>query len=67
MKHAQYGRLIVREFSAEDDKRVTIFFDTRIRKIPGEKKKSLRERLEDVRELLANFLTLAKGPAATSA
>lgn len=47
---ARTRRLIVREFSAEDDKRVTIFFDTRIRKMSGARKKSLRERLEDERK-----------------
>lgn len=47
---ARTRRLIVREFSAEDDKRVTIFFDTRIRKTSGEKNKSIRERLEDERK-----------------
>jgi uncharacterized protein (DUF58 family) len=47
---ARTRRLIVREFSAEDDKRITIFFDTRLRKIVQEKKKSLRERLEDERK-----------------
>jgi uncharacterized protein (DUF58 family) len=46
---ARTRRLIVREFSAEDDKRVTILFDTRVRNIPGEKERSLRERLEDER------------------
>ncbi len=47
---ARTRRLIVREFSAEDDKRVTIFFDTRIRKTFGERNKSIRERLEDERK-----------------
>ena len=44
---ARAQRLIVREFSAEDDKRVLIIFDTRV--LPGEKekKKTLRERIED--------------------
>ncbi|HEY8560433.1 MAG TPA: DUF58 domain-containing protein [Pyrinomonadaceae bacterium] len=47
---ARTSRLIVREFSAEDDKRVTVFFDTRIRRtLPPRKSKSLRERLEDER------------------
>ncbi|HEY0460036.1 MAG TPA: DUF58 domain-containing protein [Pyrinomonadaceae bacterium] len=47
---ARTRRLIVREFSAEDDKRVTIFFDSRLRKIPEEKKKPLRERMDDERK-----------------
>ena len=48
---ARTNRLIIREFSAEDDKRITIFFDTRIKKIfNAEKKKSLRERMEDERK-----------------
>jgi len=48
---ARTRRLIVREFSAEDDKRITIIFDTRIRKSgKTEKKKSLRERLDDERK-----------------
>jgi uncharacterized protein (DUF58 family) len=46
---ARTRRLIVREFSAEDDKRITVFFDTRLKKSNEEKKKSLRERLEDER------------------
>ncbi len=44
---ARTNRLIIREFSAEDDKRITIFFDTRLVKDEKEKKKSLRERLEE--------------------
>jgi len=48
---ARTRRLIVREFSAEDDKRITVFFDTRLRKTTGgERKKSIRERLEDERK-----------------
>ncbi len=48
---ARTRRLIVREFSAEDDKRITIFFDTRLKKSgKAEKKKSLRERLDDERK-----------------
>ena len=44
---ARTNRLIVREFSAEDDKRVTVFFDARLQKtVSKEKKKSLRERME---------------------
>ncbi len=43
---ARTRRLIVREFSAEDDKRVTIIFDTRLPSNAKEKKLSLRERIE---------------------
>lgn len=43
---ARTRRLIVREFSAEDDKRVTIIFDSRLKAIEKEKKLSLRERIE---------------------
>lgn len=44
---ARAQRLIVREFSAEDDKRVRIIFDTRLLHEDGEKRKTLRERIED--------------------
>ncbi|MBS1796775.1 MAG: DUF58 domain-containing protein [Acidobacteria bacterium] len=49
---ARTNRLIVREFSAEDDKRITVVFDTRLPKLvdPKEKKKSLRERMDDERK-----------------
>lgn len=47
---ARTRRLIVREFSAEDDKRITVVFDTRLKKSAPEKKKSLRERMEDERK-----------------
>ncbi len=49
---ARTNRLIIREFSAEDDKRITIFFDTRLAKTPEakERKKSLRERMEAERK-----------------
>ncbi len=43
---ARARRLIVREFSAEDDKRVTIVFDTRIFVEQQEKSLTLRERIE---------------------
>lgn len=43
---ARTRRLIVREFSAEDDKRVTIIFDSRLKAVEKEKKISLRERIE---------------------
>lgn len=47
---ARTHRLIVREFSAEDDKRITIFLDTRLMQNLQEKRKSLRERMEDERK-----------------
>ena len=47
---ARTRRLIVREFSAEDDKRITIFLDTRVRRTVEGRKKSIRERLEDERK-----------------
>ena len=47
---ARTRRLIVREFSAEDDKRITIFFDTRIRRSAEKRKRSIRERLEAERK-----------------
>ena len=47
---ARTNRLIIREFSAEDDKRITIVFDTRLKKTINGKQKSLRERMEDERK-----------------
>jgi uncharacterized protein (DUF58 family) len=47
---ARVRRLIVREFSAEDDKRVTVLFDTRLPRPAQENMKTLRERLEDERK-----------------
>ena len=43
---ARVRRLIVREFSAEDDRRVTVVFDTRIKPAADGKTLSLRERIE---------------------
>jgi uncharacterized protein (DUF58 family) len=43
---ARTRRLIVREFSAEDDKRITIFFDTRFVPEEEEKPMTLREKIE---------------------
>lgn len=43
---ARTRRLIVREFSAEDDKRVTVVFDTRLSSETAEKPLSLREKIE---------------------
>ncbi len=44
---ARTRRLIVREYAAEDDKRVTVIFDTRIRPSEKDKTKTLRERIEE--------------------
>ncbi len=43
---ARVQRLIVREFSAEDDKRITVYFDTRFENEEPKKKLTLREKLE---------------------
>jgi uncharacterized protein (DUF58 family) len=47
---ARTRRLIVREFSAEDDKRVTVYLDTEMRKTAFERRQSIRERLEEERK-----------------
>lgn len=48
---ARANRLIVREFSAEDERRITIFFDTRLPAASEDEKiLTLRERLEAERE-----------------
>ena len=44
---ARAQRIIVREFAAEDEKRVTVILDTRLRVSAKEKAKTLRERIED--------------------
>ena len=44
---ARANRLIVREYAAEDEKRITIVFDPRINKSEKEKSKTLRERIEE--------------------
>ncbi|HLM62469.1 MAG TPA: DUF58 domain-containing protein, partial [Pyrinomonadaceae bacterium] len=43
---ARTRRLIVREFSAEDDKRVTVVFDTHLPADKNEKPLTLREKIE---------------------
>ena len=43
---ARAQRLIVREFAAEEDKRVTVIFDTRLEAENNEKKLTLREKIE---------------------
>ena len=42
---ARAGRIIVREFAAEDERRVTVIFDSRLQE--AEKQKTLRERIEE--------------------
>lgn len=44
---AKSNQLIVREYAAEDEKRVTVIFDRRILKSANEKLRSVREKLED--------------------
>ncbi len=44
---ARTRRLIVREYAAEDEKRITVVFDPRIRRNAKEKVKSLRERIDE--------------------
>lgn len=44
---ARSNRLIIREFSAEDDKRVCVFFDSRVPPDDAERKKTLRQRIEE--------------------
>ncbi len=44
---ARSNRIIVRDFAAEDERRMTVIFDTRIRQSGKEKSKSLRERMEE--------------------
>ncbi|HXG84309.1 MAG TPA: DUF58 domain-containing protein [Pyrinomonadaceae bacterium] len=44
---ARANRLIIREFSAEDDKRVAVIFDARLLPDEQEKKKTLRDRIEE--------------------
>jgi uncharacterized protein (DUF58 family) len=44
---ARARRIIVREFAAEDERRVTLVFDTRLEQMKEESGKSLRERIEE--------------------
>jgi uncharacterized protein (DUF58 family) len=44
---ARANRLTVREFAAEDEKRIKVIFDTRIVPSSKEKKKSLRQKLDE--------------------
>ena len=54
-----FSRLIVREFSAEDEKRITVVFDPRLRKSEKEKPKTLRQKIEDEQKG-GNFLYSSK-------
>lgn len=44
---ARAQRMIVRDFAAEDERRVTVIFDTRLHQTEKERTKSLRERIEE--------------------
>lgn len=44
---ARARRIIIREFAAEDERRVTLIFDTSVEQTEAEKDKSLRERIEE--------------------
>lgn len=65
---ARTNRLITREFAAEDDKRITIFFDTRLRS--DLKKMSLREKISAEQKgenFLENSGRFEKGVSKTAA
>jgi uncharacterized protein (DUF58 family) len=47
---AKAQRMIVRDFAAEDERRVTVIFDTRVRQSAKEKSKSMRDRIEEERK-----------------
>lgn len=44
---ARSSRLTVREYAAEDEKRITVIFDTRLIRSKAEKSRSMREKLEE--------------------
>ncbi len=44
---ARAQKVIVRDFAAEDERRVTVIFDTRMQQTKDEKNSSLRERIEE--------------------
>lgn len=46
---ARAGELTVREFTAEDEKRVTVVLDTRVPVVEGSRPKSLRTRIDEER------------------
>ena len=64
-------RIIVREFAAEDEKRVTVIFDPRLRLSAKEKAKTLRQRVEDEqkrgKKLAPAARRFEKGAAQTAA
>lgn len=56
---ARANRLIIREFSAEDERRITIFLDTRLPETPeAQKSYTLRERMEAERK--GNFAPVSE-------
>ncbi len=66
---ARSNRLIVREFAAEDEKRITVVFDPRITKFEKEKMKTLRQRIEEEQKggkLSASSKRFEKGVAQTA-
>ena len=66
---ARSNRLIVREFAAEDEKRITVVFDPRISKTEKEKSKTLRQRIEEEQKggkLSASAKRFEKGVAQTA-
>ena len=66
---ARSNRLIVREFAAEDEKRITVVFDPRITKSEKEKSKTLRQRIEEEQKggkLSASSKRFEKGVAQTA-
>ena len=61
---ARTNRLIVREFAAEDEKKITIFFDTRLKNAEDANKMSLREKITQEQRgkfLLQNSARFEKG------
>ncbi len=66
---ARSNRLIVREYAAEDEKRITIVFDPRVTKSAKEKLKTLRRRIEEEQKggkLSASSERFEKGVARTA-
>ena len=54
---ARSTRLMVREFAAEDELRVTIIFDSRIKQAEDEKAKTIRQKIEEENEQTKLSLT----------
>ncbi len=66
---ARSNRLIVREFAAEDEKRITVVFDPRVTKSEKEKSKTIRQRIEEEQKggkLSASSKRFEKGVAQTA-